>query len=64
MSLQGLRSWLSLVEHDVLMALGPKKLAVSVLNTGAEEGKKALYPQKMAWLRLERPEMDLEGQRR
>ena len=49
-----------MVEHGILMALGAEKLAVSVLNTGAEEGKKALYPQKMAWLRLERPEMDPE----
>ena len=38
MSLQGPRSWLSLVEHDVLMAMGAEKSPVSVSNTGAEEG--------------------------
>ena len=37
MSVQGPRSWLSLVERDVLMALGAEKLVVSVSNTGAEE---------------------------
>ena len=60
MSLQGPRSWLSLVEHDVLMALGGEKLAVFVSNTGAEEGWKAPHPQKMA---RSGPEMDLEEQR-
>ena len=38
MSLQGPRFWLSLVDHNILMALGAEKLVVFVSNTSAEEG--------------------------
>ena len=38
MSLQGPRSWLSLVERDVLMAMGAEMLVISVSNTGAKDG--------------------------